>query len=77
MASSLTSSSGYAFTHPTVIGLFVTTLITLPLFAIIERRAAEPILPLSLLTRAQPSMVLLGFVLSTASNFARVSVSSS
>jgi hypothetical protein len=73
IASSLTTSSNYALTHPLVAGLFATSALTLPIFIIIERRAAEPILPMSMLTRLQPSLALGGFFLLTASNFSRVS----
>ncbi len=73
-AASLTTSSGYPISHPLVWSLALLCAITLPLFAGIEKKAAEPILPLSLLTRLQPSLVLMGFVLTTATNFSRVSV---
>ncbi|GFZ47341.1 hypothetical protein JCM24511_05084 [Saitozyma sp. JCM 24511] len=72
IASSLTTSSNYALTHPLVAGLFATSALTLPIFIIIERRAAEPILPMSMLTRLQPSLALGGFFLLTASNFSRL-----
>lgn len=77
IASSLTTSSNYALTHPLVAGLFATSALTLPIFIIIERRAAEPILPMSMLTRLQPSLALGGFFLLTASNFSRVSTAPS
>ena len=57
-------------------GLAIVCVVTLPLFAWIEKKAPEPILPLSLLTRVQPSLVLMGFVLTTATNFSRVRGSS-
>jgi hypothetical protein len=72
IASSLTTSSNYPLSHPLVYGLFLLSALTLPLFIHIERRAAEPILPIGMLTRFQPSLALGGFFLLTASNFSRV-----
>ncbi|ORY33117.1 major facilitator superfamily domain-containing protein [Naematelia encephala] len=69
---SLATSSGYPWTHPLVLTLLAITISVLPLFAYIEKTAVEPILPLDLLTRAQPSLVLMGFVLNTATTFARL-----
>ena len=74
MSTSLATSSGYPWTHPLVIGLLITFVLTIPLFLKIEQSAAEPILPLSMLLRAQPSLILCGFVLLTAGNFSRVSL---
>ena len=72
-ASSLMSSSGYPFRHPLVWGLYLVCLVSLPLFAWIENRAAEPILPMTFFTRLQPSLVLFGLFLCTAGAFSRVS----
>ncbi|KAK8843992.1 hypothetical protein IAR55_006785 [Kwoniella newhampshirensis] len=70
--SSLLTSSHYPFKHPLPLSLFIISIITLPVFFLIERRALHPILPLSLLTRAQPSLVLLAFALTTATTFSRL-----
>lgn len=58
--------------HPLVLSLLGAFVVTVPLFLFIEKRAREPILPLTLLTRAQPSLVLFGFVCLTGANFSRV-----
>ncbi|AAW43996.1 conserved hypothetical protein [Cryptococcus deneoformans JEC21] len=70
--SSLLTSSDYSFRHPLPLTLLITSSIAFPLFFYIEKRAHQPILPLSLLTRAQPSIVLAGFMLTTATNFSRL-----
>nr|XP_031858907.1 uncharacterized protein CI109_005727 [Kwoniella shandongensis]KAA5525979.1 hypothetical protein CI109_005727 [Kwoniella shandongensis] len=70
--SSLLTSSHYPFKHPLPLSLFILSIVSVPVFIIIEKRANHPILPLSLLTRTQPSIVLLGFVLTTATNFSRL-----
>ena len=54
-------------------GLAIVCVVTLPIFAWIEKKAVEPILPLNLITRAQPCLVLMGFAFTTSANFARVS----
>ncbi|KAK4685900.1 sedoheptulose-bisphosphatase, partial [Tremellales sp. Uapishka_1] len=72
LSSSLTTSSGYSISHPLVWGLFSTFCVTLPLFIYIEKKAHEPILPLSMLTRVQPTLILFGFVCTTATNFSRL-----
>ncbi|EIW66088.1 hypothetical protein TREMEDRAFT_35563, partial [Tremella mesenterica DSM 1558] len=71
ISSSLTTSSGYPFRHPLVSSLVGICGITTPLFIWIESRVNEPILPLGLLTKGQPSLVMGGFVLLTACNYAR------
>lgn len=48
-------------------------MVFLPLFVLIERKAAQPILPMTMLAKGQPSLILFGFFLLTASNFSRVS----
>ena len=73
IAASLNTSSGYPFTHPLVYGLSALCVVTLLLFVWIENKALEPILPMSLLTRLQPSLVLVAFVLLTTTMFARAS----
>ncbi|WVQ73605.1 hypothetical protein IAR50_003185 [Cryptococcus sp. DSM 104548] len=70
--SSLFTSSQYPFSHPLPLSLLITSLLACPLFYLVENRAHSPILPLSLLTRAQPSIVLAGFVFTTATNFSRI-----
>ncbi|KAK1922622.1 major facilitator superfamily domain-containing protein [Papiliotrema laurentii] len=72
IGASLTTTSGYPLTHPLVSGLFLLSLSTLPLFVWIERRAKEPILPLSVLSRFQPRIVLIAFMLTTMTNFSRM-----
>ena len=73
IASSLKTSSGYPFAHPLVYGLAILCVMTTLSFVWIENKALEPILPMSLLTRLQPSLVLAAFVLLTSTMFARAS----
>ncbi|WVR08976.1 hypothetical protein IAU60_006035 [Kwoniella sp. DSM 27419] len=72
ISSSLMTTSHYPITHPVALSLLILAVISLPLFILTESRAAHPILPLSMLKRAQPSLVLFGFVLTTATNFSRL-----
>ncbi|CAD6577469.1 MAG: hypothetical protein TREMPRED_001957 [Tremellales sp. Tagirdzhanova-0007] len=62
IASSLKTSSGYPFAHPLVYGLAILCVMTTLSFVWIENKALEPILPMSLLTRLQPSLVLAAFI---------------
>ncbi|ODO06051.1 hypothetical protein L198_01280 [Cryptococcus wingfieldii CBS 7118] len=70
--SSLFTSSQYPFLHPLPLSLLITSIVACPVFYVVEKRAHQPILPLTLLTRAQPSIVLAGFVSTTATNFSRL-----
>nr|WRH23635.1 Histidine phosphatase superfamily [Naematelia aurantialba] len=72
IAVSLATSSGYPWSHPLVVGLLGLAVFVLPPFAYIESKAAEPIVPLTLLTRVQTTLVLMAFVLTTATTFARL-----
>jgi hypothetical protein len=56
-----------------VLSLCLTVAITSPLFLCIEAKAKQPILPLRFLADPQIAMILFGFVLLTATNYARVS----
>jgi hypothetical protein len=73
VASSLITNVSYGPSHPLVHVLLAITLLSLPLFVWVEARAAEPILPLELLTQPQPALVFAAFFLLTATWFARVS----
>ncbi|WRT69156.1 uncharacterized protein IL334_006140 [Kwoniella shivajii] len=72
ISTSLYTSSHYPLSHPLPLSLLIVAIISLPIFIFIEKKAAHPILPLTMLTRAQPSLVLFGFVLTTATNFSRL-----
>ena len=74
VASSLTTSSGYPVTHPAVWGLALACFVSTVIFIFVERRAAQPILPLELLTKWSPALVLAAFTLNSAVNFSRVSI---
>ncbi|MFF0309762.1 MDR family MFS transporter [Streptosporangium sp. NPDC004379] len=57
----------YAWTSPQIIGLAVTALVTLVLFVPVERRAAEPIMPLQLFRNRNFTLIsLVGFLLGFA-----------
>ena len=66
------TASGYPFRHPLVWGLYTLCIVSLPIFYWVEKKAKEPILPMTFLTRLQPSLVLFGLFLCTAGTFARV-----
>ncbi|ODO09551.1 hypothetical protein I350_03154 [Cryptococcus amylolentus CBS 6273] len=70
--SSLFTSSQYPLLHPLPLSLLIASIVACPVFYVVEKRAHQPILPLTLLTRAQPSIVLAGFVSTTATNFSRL-----
>lgn len=69
---SLATASGYAFSHPFVWGLLALFALSTVLFVIVEHRAAEPLVPMSLLKSWTPALVLVAFLLLTMSTFARV-----
>ncbi|WVQ63809.1 uncharacterized protein L199_001964 [Kwoniella botswanensis] len=71
-SSSLWTSSHYPLSHPLPLSLLAIALVTFPLFIWVEKKAAHPILPLTMLSRPQPRLVLLGFFLTTLSNFSRL-----
>ncbi|KAL7421302.1 hypothetical protein Q5752_004187 [Cryptotrichosporon argae] len=71
-ASSLYTSSGYAFSHPLALGLLATAALAAPLFALVETRVAEPIMPLGVLLRGQVGLVLVAFVFNQATGFSRL-----
>ncbi|OCF35647.1 hypothetical protein I316_02702 [Kwoniella heveanensis BCC8398] len=71
-SSSLCTSSHYPLFHPLPLSLLAIALIAFPLFIFVESKAAHPILPLTMLKRPQPSLILFGFVLTTATNFSRL-----
>ncbi|WWC73009.1 uncharacterized protein I206_106974 [Kwoniella pini CBS 10737] len=71
-SSSLWTSSHYKLNHPFPLGLFISALITFPLFIWVEKKAQHPILPLTMLSRSQPRLILFGFFLTTLSNFSRL-----
>lgn len=69
---SLATASGYAFSHPFVWGLLVLFAVSTVAFVVVEHRANEPLVPMSLLKSWTPALVLLAFLLLTMSTFARV-----
>ncbi|WWC63940.1 uncharacterized protein I303_106546 [Kwoniella dejecticola CBS 10117] len=71
-SSSLWTSSHYPLNHPFPLTLFVAGLVAFPLFIWVEKKALHPILPLTMLSRAQPRLILVGFFLTTLSNFSRL-----
>ena len=71
---SLATASGYQFSHPFVWGLLVLCAVSTVVFVVVEHKAAEPLVPMSLLKSWTPALVLIGFLLLTMSTFARVRV---
>ncbi|RZU77968.1 EmrB/QacA subfamily drug resistance transporter [Micromonospora kangleipakensis] len=64
----------YDWTSPQILGLAVLALVALVVFAVVERRAAEPILPLGLFANRNFALIsvigfLLGFAMFGAMNF--------
>ncbi|WVW79459.1 hypothetical protein I302_101428 [Kwoniella bestiolae CBS 10118] len=71
-SSSLWTSSHYPLSHPLPLSLLAISLVTFPLFIWVEKNAEHPILPLTMLSRPQPRLILIGFFLTTMSNFSRL-----